>query len=49
MNIGKPKRTFEIVPVTIPVPENIPMPEPERAPAVPDPAPEREPAAVTVR
>jgi hypothetical protein len=46
MNIGKPKRTFEIVPVTIPVPENIPMPEPERAPSVPDPAPEREPAAV---
>ena len=46
MNIGKPKRTFEIVPVTIPVPGNIPMPEPERAPAVPDPAPEHEPAAV---
>ncbi len=46
MNIGKPKRTFEVVPVTIPVPERIPMPEPDRTPAAPDPAPEREPASV---
>jgi hypothetical protein len=46
MNIGEPKRTFEVEPVTIPVPERVPMPDPERVPAPPDlePAPRREPA-----
>ena len=44
MNIGKPKRVFEIEPMTIPVPELIPMPVPERAPAAPEPGREREPA-----
>lgn len=37
MNIGEPKRTIEIEPVVVPVPEPVPVSEP---------APEHEPEAV---
>lgn len=40
MNIGEPKRTIEVEPVGMPVPETLPVPEP--APV--EPVPEREPA-----
>lgn len=36
MNIGEPKRTIEVVPTTIPVPEVLPIPEP--AQGEPEPA-----------
>ena len=35
MNIGEPKRTIEIEPVVVPVPESLPVEEPAREP-VPD-------------
>ncbi|MEW6059631.1 MAG: hypothetical protein AB1551_05760 [Actinomycetota bacterium] len=37
MNIGKPKRVFEIEPITLPIPQVLPEPEqvPERVPAEP--------------
>ncbi len=49
VNIGRPQRIIEVDPVTLPVPEvlPIPLPEPDREPAEPDrePAePDREPA-----
>ena len=44
MNIGEPKRELEILPVTLPVPEWVPMPSPE--PVASDPAPSEEPALV---
>ncbi len=49
MNIGRPQRIIEVDPVTLPVPEELPLPllEPDREPAEPDrePAePDREPA-----
>jgi len=46
MNIGEPKRTIEIEPVVVPVPEPLPAdePVPEREPLPADePVPEREP------
>ena len=41
MNIGEPKRTIEIEPVTVPVPEEVPteVPEPTE-----EPVPVEEPA-----
>jgi hypothetical protein len=42
MNIGEPRRVIEVEPVSEPVPEQIPLPEPERSPAPVEP--EREPA-----
>ncbi|HTG46192.1 MAG TPA: hypothetical protein VK646_00875 [Actinomycetota bacterium] len=42
MNVGEPKRVFEVEPLAIPVPEQIPMPVPERVPV--EPGREREPA-----
>ena len=39
MNIGEPKRTIEIEPVVVPVPEPLPADEP---------VPEREPTVVPV-
>jgi len=39
VNIGEPKRTIEIEPVTVPVPETLPLEEPA-------PAPAEEPASV---
>ena len=44
MNIGEPKRTIEIEPVTVPVPEEVPLQEP--VPAEPEemPVPVEEPA-----
>ena len=41
MNIGEPKRTIEIEPVMVPVPEPLPVEEP-----IPGPAPAREPEPV---
>jgi len=49
MNIGEPKRTIEIEPVVVPVPERLPVEEPAPAepsevPAAPsEPVPERVP------
>lgn len=36
MNIGEPKRTIEVEPATIPVPEELPVPDP--AHGEPEPA-----------
>lgn len=44
MNIGRPKRVFEVEPVSIPVPEVLPVPETEPQ-AEPLPAGEPVPAA----
>lgn len=33
MNIGKERRIIEVEPVTLPLPEVLPMPAPEREPA----------------
>lgn len=44
MNIGRPKRVFEVEPVSIPVPEVLPEPEAEPVPAA-EPIPAPEPAA----
>ena len=41
MNIGEPKRTIEIEPVTVPVPEEIPTEKPEPSE---EPVPVEEPA-----
>ena len=51
MNIGEPRRVIEVEPVSLPVPEQIPVPEPEVDPTW-DPAPaepEREPVQDAVR
>jgi hypothetical protein len=50
MNIGRPKRVFEVEPVSIPVPEVLPEPEAEPVPQaepvpVAEPVPAAEPAA----
>lgn len=42
MNIGEPKRTIEVVPTTVPVPEELPLPEPAHG------EPERVPVPVGV-
>lgn len=42
MNIGEPKRMFEVEPLTLPIPELLPDPGP--AP-ITRPEPERDPAA----
>jgi hypothetical protein len=49
MDIGKPKREYEVEPVTLPVPEVLPDPMPEPSPAVePEPVhPAREAPATT--
>jgi hypothetical protein len=45
MNIGEPKRTIEIEPVVVPVPEHLPVEEPAPAePSEPAPAEPSEPA-----
>ena len=44
MNIGRPKRTFEVEPVTLPVPEDVPRPEPTEPARAPETEPDREPA-----
>ena len=41
MNIGEPKRTIEIEPVTVPVPQEVPTEEPE---PTEEPVPVEEPA-----
>jgi hypothetical protein len=41
VNIGEPRRTIEVVPVTLPVPEDLPVEEPA---AVPSEEPVRTPA-----
>jgi hypothetical protein len=45
VNIGKPRREFEVEPVSLPVPEVLPDPAPEPAPGVePEPVePARDP------
>jgi hypothetical protein len=45
MNIGEPKRTIEVEPATLPVPEELPVPEPARG----EPEPELVPAGVAAR
>ena len=57
MNIGKPQRIIEVEPLVKPVPEVIPMPDPDEAPVrerpveepmpVPAPDPIEEPAEPT--
>lgn len=42
MNIGEPKRTIEVEPATLPVPEELPIPEPARG----EPEPELVPVGV---
>lgn len=42
MNIGEPKRTIEVIPTTVPVPEELPMPEPAKG----EPEPELVPIPV---
>lgn len=44
MNIGRPKRVIEVEPVTLPVPEMLPVTEPESEPVS---EPVREPASPT--
>ena len=46
MNIGEPKRTIEIEPVTVPVPEEIPTEKPEPSE---EPVPVEEPARGVAR
>jgi len=41
VNIGEPKRTIEIEPVTVPVPQEVPTEEPE---PTEEPVPVEEPA-----
>ena len=49
MNIGQPKRTIEIEPVTVPVPEEVPVEEPVPAEPEGTPVPVEEPARGTLR
>ena len=46
MNIGEPKRTIEIEPVTVPVPQEVPTEEPEPSE---EPVPVEEPARGVAR
>lgn len=39
MNIGRPKRRIEAEPVSLPLPEVLPDPAPEREPVAPEPTP----------
>jgi hypothetical protein len=43
MNIGKPKREFEVRPDEDPVPATLPMPEPATEPPVQEPVPVNRP------
>ena len=45
MNIGEPKRTIEVEPATLPVPEELPIPEPARG----EPEPELVPVGIPLR
>jgi hypothetical protein len=44
MDIGPPRRTFEVEPVSVPIPTELPLDEPAPAPTPSDPAVEPQPA-----